>query len=1263
MAGQLPNFTLELHGDMKANWEYFCETFESYVTLMGYRPTQPVKEMAALKYALPKEARAVLKTSIQWEQGEDQQDPALTITKLGNYYAGTKNIIHERVLFNRMKRGDNDTMAKWEMMCREQGTNCEYCDTCTPEIIRDQFIVGINDECLMSNLVNKAVKDNNISLEAVVLQAQQYEATKTRVKSLSQTTDEEISYVKGNLQKTNPRSRSHNQVFKPNTCPWCGDTPHSKGKENCPAKGKQCYACGRWDHLGKVCLHPKPNWRENRGQSKDSHTPRRPQADSVRFTEAEAEPAQIDNFCVDTIYSHAVNHHRRGKKYFAFLEVKATPQLPTATIKFQIDSGATCNVLPHRYLEQLGRPPLESSTSIMNMYNNNRVQPLGLLHLACHKNGLNLTLPFQVIDGKQFADKPPLLCGSDSEKLQLLTITADEVNVIQNEPLTEAMVKDRYHDVFHGLGCIGDPVHIQLDPEIRPVQAGLRRYPVNKVPAISNRIQEMIDEGYLAPVTEPTPWCSPMIAVDRPGKKMRICMDPVRTLNRAIKRPLYPIPTLEENLHQLVGAKRFTVVDALVGFSQVLLDEDSSLLTTMHTPTGRVRWLRLPFGISSAPEEFQRRQREVLEGLNGVINIADDILIYGSGDTQEEADEDHDKNLIALLARCRERNLKLNPEKLKFRLQELPFMGHKVTISGLKPDDSKIEAITSMPVPSDKKAVLRFLGMCNFLAQYIPCLSEACSPLREISNSTSEFSWANTQEAAFNDIKQKVTNACTLQYFNPSASVILQVDASDYGIGAALLQKGHPVAYSSTTLTKSERDNYAQIEKECLAIVHAMTRWDQWLYGHHHIIVESDHKPLETIFKHPISQAPKRLQKMMLRLQRYTFTVVHRKGSTMWLADTLSRAPIPRKQAHIDSFEVFIAETIQLTSKPEHITDHTHSIIQRATQEDPVLSRIIPYVQHGWPDKRTAIEENLAHYWTFRWELGYTDGVLYKGSKIIIPTAMRRRMLEKIHAAHQGVEKSILNAIDTMYWPSMRRDIQDACDSCPTCAQWGSKHQPEPMLHQPVPELPWQFVSQDIFHNGTRSYLVTVDHYSDFFEVDTLTDTLSSTIVLHTKKIFARHGSPMVCLTDNGPQFISAEYEQFAKDWNIHHITSSPYHSQGNGRAEAAVKAAKNILRKCHDPELALLHLRNTPTKGHQTSPAQRLMSRRTRTTVPTSTPLLKPAIMDPVIVRREKTTQHARSKYHYDKRAAPELPVLTSGDYVYVKPPPNKHNTPWIYG
>ena len=161
-----------------------------------------------------------------------------------------------------------------------------------------------------------------------------------------------------------------------------------------------------------------------------------------------------------------------------------------------------------------------------------------------------------------------------------------------------------------------------------------------------------------------------------------MCIDPVRTLNTAIKRPLYPIPTFEENLHRLVNAKCFSLVDALVGFSQVLLDDESSYLTTMHTPMGRARWLRLPFGISSAPEEFQRRQQEVLEG---VLKIADDILIFGRGDTREEADIDHDNNL----ERCRERNLKLNPQMFKFKLRNIAFIGHQISEDGLVPDDSK----------------------------------------------------------------------------------------------------------------------------------------------------------------------------------------------------------------------------------------------------------------------------------------------------------------------------------------------------------------------------------------------------------------------------------------------------------------------------------------------------------------------------------------------------------------------------------------------
>ena len=195
------------------------------------------------------------------------------------------------------------------------------------------------------------------------------------------------------------------------------------------------------------------------------------------------------------------------------------------TITFQIDSGATCNVIPKQYLQQLNYPLIQKSTSIINIYNSDHVTPFGILCLECRKNGHKRNLTVQVVNGKQFVGKPPLLFGSGCEKLQLLSINADEVSIIEKASLTEAVLKAKYHDVFHGLGCIDDLVHIQLDTSIL-IQAGLHRYPVNKVPAISKCIQEIIEEGYLEPVTEPTP-CSPMLAMDQPGKKMIICMDPV----------------------------------------------------------------------------------------------------------------------------------------------------------------------------------------------------------------------------------------------------------------------------------------------------------------------------------------------------------------------------------------------------------------------------------------------------------------------------------------------------------------------------------------------------------------------------------------------------------------------------------------------------------------------------------------------------------------------------------------------------------------
>ena len=241
---------------------------------------------------------------------------------------------------------------------------------------------------------------------------------------------------------------------------------------------------------------------------------------------------------------------------------------------------------------------------------------------------------------------------------------------------------------------------------------------------LKQKLHEMESRDIITKVEEPTAWISSMVAVVKP-RKVRVCIDP-KDLNKAIQRPKYQIPTLEEILPQLADARIFSVLDAKDGFHQVKLDTPSSYLTTFWTPFGCYRYLWMPFGISSAPEEFQRRMHTLVEGLSGIAVIADDILVYGCG---PDCVADHDANLKKLLQRAREKNLRLNRKKLKLRLQEVSYMGHSLTSKGLLPDPMKVQAIQALPTPEDKKAVERVLGFVKYLSRLLPNLAEVVAPL------------------------------------------------------------------------------------------------------------------------------------------------------------------------------------------------------------------------------------------------------------------------------------------------------------------------------------------------------------------------------------------------------------------------------------------------------------------------------------------------------------------------------------------------------
>ena len=254
----------------------------------------------------------------------------------------------------------------------------------------------------------------------------------------------------------------------------------------------------------------------------------------------------------------------------------------------------------------------------------------------------------------------------------------------------------------------------------------------------------------------------------------------------------------------------------------------------------------------------------------------------------EEALTDHDNNFHSLMRRCREQNIKLNQDKVNLRRKEVPFMGHVISEKGLQADPAKVKAVLEIPTPTDVASVRRFIGFTNYLSKFLPRLSDALEPLRKLSSPDVEWFWTDIHDSAFRQHKLLVTKAPVLKFFDSTESLTLQCDASDKGLGAILLQKGQPLAYVSRALTDAE-SRYAQIEKEPLAVVYGLETFHTYTYGRE-VFAESDHKPLEAIFKKPLHRALKRLQRMLMRVQLYNVSLGYKKGSTMYLADTLSRA-------------------------------------------------------------------------------------------------------------------------------------------------------------------------------------------------------------------------------------------------------------------------------------------------------------------------------------------------------------------------------------
>ena len=739
----------------------------------------------------------------------------------------------------------------------------------------------------------------------------------------------------------------------------------------------------------------------------------------------------------------------------------------------------------------------------------------------------------------------------ENANLEEVVQQATHLNTTEQRQLLEFL--KRYEDLFDGtLGKWKMGAYdIELLPNATPYHA--RAFPIPQIhtATLKLEVERLCKAGVLKKVNQ-SEWAAPTFIIPKKDGSVRFISD-FRELNKRIKRKPYPIPKIQDMLLKLEGFQYATSLDLNMGYYHIELSPHSKRLCTIVLPWGKFEYQRLPMGLCNSPDIFQEKMSTLMQDLEYVRAYIDDLLVITNGSM-----EDHLEKLSVVLNKLRDAGLKVNVKKSFFARAELEYLGYWITREGVSPTTTKVNAISNIAPPTNKKDLRGFIGMVNYYRDMWIRRSHVLAPLAALTSKTAKWKWGEEEQSAFDTMKRIIGKETLLAYPDFNHPFVIHTDASHTQLGAVISQNDKPIAFYSRKL-KPEQTRYTTTERELLSIVETLKEFRNILLGQR-IIIHTDHKNLTCK-----NFNTERVMRWRLLLEEYGPELHYIKGENNIVADALSRLgmvkePTTESLPPGEAAELFAGDEREFDFPTDYPLSYAEIQAKQATDA---------YIQKRLREANTPYKETTFPFGDTEFRL------ITKEDKIVIPKSLQVKAVKYYHQTlcHPGETRTELTMGQHYTWMGMRKTVEKVCKYCRTCQL--NKSKLRAMGHLPpktAEEIPWERLCIDLIGpytvagrtkaaERTLHCLTMIDPATGWFEIaeipaksaDVVMDTLEQTWLV-------RYPRPTEVIMDRGREFMAEVKKSLKDDYGITRKLITTRNPQANAMVERAHQTLGNML-------------------------------------------------------------------------------------------------------